>query len=487
MPIKSVPVAYNQAQAVDSEMLQIAYQYDPLNRLKEANYSDGSYFHYIYDEVGNRLSETTLNGTKTYVYDEASRLTSVNGTTYTWDNNGNLLSDGDQSYAYDHENRLKTVVDGAETYSYGYNGHDDRVRQTINGVTTSYLLDINAGLTQVLSDETNTYLYGMNRIAQYAGAQPQYYLGDALDSVRQVTDINDAVLLAQSFDPFGNPLKHQGTETSSFGYAGEQTDQTGLQFLRARYYSPIAGRFITQDLWVGDYFDPTTLNRFSYATSNPIAYTDPTGYYRCSVQSENYSVAECKKDVDLLLKTLAETGGKTGEQLVRVFNTHDSARYCWNSEYLGYCTILYDQITVNVSDNAGLMYWDGFSSLNIGTQTIQKARLSREDLLVTAGMLGHEIRHIQQTQLVNPSILAELDAYDTEAQIFKSMGIQDSSNGFVIDANGVSGLRGKPLYEILESPFGRRYTQEGYTTCKLLYWADKPIRSVTEWWYKLRH
>ena len=84
----------------------IAYVYDPLNRLTEADYSSGEYYHYAYDSVGNRLTEETHLETNLYAYDNANRLTSVNDVNYSWDNNGNLLSDGANSYAYDSVNRL---------------------------------------------------------------------------------------------------------------------------------------------------------------------------------------------------------------------------------------------------------------------------------------------------------------------------------------------------------------------------------------------
>jgi hypothetical protein len=74
----------------------------------------------------------------------------VDGVDYSWDANGNLLNDGVNSYTYDFANRL-TSVNG--TVNYGYNGLNDRLTQ--NGV--QYTLDLNAGLTQVLSDGTNTY------------------------------------------------------------------------------------------------------------------------------------------------------------------------------------------------------------------------------------------------------------------------------------------------------------------------------------------
>jgi len=50
------------------------------------------------------------NSVKTiYSYDNANRLTSVNGQNYAWDNNGNLLSDGVNTYGYDQTNRLISV------------------------------------------------------------------------------------------------------------------------------------------------------------------------------------------------------------------------------------------------------------------------------------------------------------------------------------------------------------------------------------------
>jgi YD repeat-containing protein len=71
-------------------------------------------------------------------------------------NNGNLLSDGVNAYAYDSANRLISVT-GNSTSEYAYNGLGDRLQQTVDGVPTNYTLDLNARLTQVLSDGTNTY------------------------------------------------------------------------------------------------------------------------------------------------------------------------------------------------------------------------------------------------------------------------------------------------------------------------------------------
>ena len=57
----------------------ISYTYDSLYRLRKAQYSTGESFAYTYDPVGNRLSLVTSNGSTSYEYDAANRLTGVNG------------------------------------------------------------------------------------------------------------------------------------------------------------------------------------------------------------------------------------------------------------------------------------------------------------------------------------------------------------------------------------------------------------------------
>jgi hypothetical protein len=82
----------------------------------------------------------------------------------------------------------------------------DRVSQTVGITTTNYTLDTStslsaglaAGLTQLLFDGTDTYLYGNGRIAQHDASGAQYFLGDALGSVRQLVDANGEVLLLMS-------------------------------------------------------------------------------------------------------------------------------------------------------------------------------------------------------------------------------------------------------------------------------------------------
>ncbi len=230
------------------------------------------------DPAGNRTAQTVDGAASIYQYDEANRLASVDGVTYTWDNNGNLLGDGTYIYTYDHANRLVSISNPQSTITNSYDGQGNRYQQTANGVTSTYALDLAAGLPQVLSDGANTYLYGLGRIAQQSAGGSEYFLADALGSVRQLVDASGTIVGTQSFDPYGNPLSSRGTLTS-YGFAGEWTDETGLQYLRARYYSPATGSFLSRDPFLGSLNQPATLNAYSYAGGNPVLYSDPSG--RC--------------------------------------------------------------------------------------------------------------------------------------------------------------------------------------------------------------
>jgi RHS repeat-associated protein len=264
-----------------STTLTITYGYDPLERLTAADYSEGSFFHYAYDAAGNRLSETTQAESNVYTYDDANRLASANGVAYAWDANGNLLSDGVNTYTYSIEGRLLSVSDGASTTSYTYNGDGDRVSQTVDGMMTHYVIDSATPLTMVLAEttgaETTYFLHGLDLVAQQSGTSTEYFVYDGLGSVRQVLDGSGSVLFTQAFDPYGNPDASTGTDSTSFGFTGEQTDANGLIFLRARYYDPKQGRFFTRDPFPGSTDYPATLNPYIYGLNNPILHTDPSG------------------------------------------------------------------------------------------------------------------------------------------------------------------------------------------------------------------
>ena len=61
-------------------------------------------------------------------------------------------------------------------------------------------------------------------------------------------------------------------------------DDTGLDYLRARYYDSQGGTFLTEDSYPGEDTDPLSQNRYSYVQNNPVNYTDPSGHFRNSIK-----------------------------------------------------------------------------------------------------------------------------------------------------------------------------------------------------------
>ncbi len=148
-------------------------------------------------------------------------------------------------------------------------------------ISTSLNAGLNTGLTQALSDGEHEYLYGAGRIAQLDmdTLDTEYFLGDALGSVRQLTDQTGAVAFAQTYDPYGVVTASTGSSASGYGFTGEY-QQDGLVYLRARHYAPGMGRFLTRDTWSGDANRPLSFNRWNYTDGNPVNFTDPSGYKR---------------------------------------------------------------------------------------------------------------------------------------------------------------------------------------------------------------
>jgi RHS repeat-associated protein len=206
------------------------------------------------------------------------RLTSVGGVALGWDAPGNVSNGGARSLRYDHANRLKQVTEGSLTTHFAYNGDGVRVGKTIGAAATDYLVDLAAALPVVISDTDAVYLYGLDIIAeQLAGADRYYYVHDGLGSVRQLVDSTGQVETRYTYDPFGVPLEGNGVP-NPWQFTGEAWDAgVGLLYLRARYYQPGTGRFVTKDPWPGNVWRPQTLKPYVYVGNSPANYADPSG------------------------------------------------------------------------------------------------------------------------------------------------------------------------------------------------------------------
>lgn len=79
-------------------------------------------------------------------------------------------------------------------------------------------------------------------------------------------------------DAFGNSFTVSGSTPNEMLYRGEQYDSDlGLYYLRARYYNPLTGRFMSRDPEDANPIDPKTLHRYLYASGDPVNLFDPSG------------------------------------------------------------------------------------------------------------------------------------------------------------------------------------------------------------------
>ena len=163
-----------------------------------------------------------------------------------------------------------------------------RVQQVISDGTSTetidYLLDANSGLTQVLGELSDNddmyYLLGLDVIGGENSDGWSYHHTDGLGSLRAVTDTAESLVSSASYSPYGVPVQNDIVDTS-FGFTGEQIDNNGLQYLRARYYSPELGTFLSRDPVFGQVGVAMSMNGYSYAHSNPTNFTDPSGQFVC--------------------------------------------------------------------------------------------------------------------------------------------------------------------------------------------------------------
>lgn len=110
--------------------------------------------------------------------------------------------------------------------------------------------------------------------------QKQYYVTDPYGNVVQLTDEDGKVTRGYEYDTFGNEIDLDGKDDNPFRYCGEYLDkETGEIYLRARYYQPAVGRFLTRDTYTGEEEDMLSLHLYTYCKNDGVNAWDPSGHY----------------------------------------------------------------------------------------------------------------------------------------------------------------------------------------------------------------
>jgi RHS repeat-associated protein len=103
-------------------------------------------------------------------------------------------------------------------------------------------------------------------------------LQDGQGSTRTLTNSAGVVTDTYDYTAFGEIYSQSGTTENKYLYTGQQFDEpTGLYSLRARFYNPAVGRFLSQDTYPVNFGNPIELNRYAYAGNNPVSFSDPSG------------------------------------------------------------------------------------------------------------------------------------------------------------------------------------------------------------------
>ncbi|MFC3743450.1 RHS repeat-associated core domain-containing protein [Paractinoplanes deccanensis] len=303
----------------------VAYAYDEADQVTSACYGVASCtdktvkpvgrIDYKYDLAGNRTEQvrsgTAGNDVTEYEYDDADQLVEeeVEGpshereTEYRYDARGNQIKAGGDKFEYNLDNTLaKATLASGQSTTFAYDARGLRLSSTTafqaQTSTQRWSWDVAGTLPQIAIDtveqggavtEKRGFTYGPDDepLALLDPASGVHsYTHDWLGGTANLLTPSGTVEQGYDYDPFGRPrvgptlagqqLPEQSVE-NPLQFTGQYQDSTsgdGNYYLRARNYDPGTGRFGSRDPMPTG---PGATSAYTYASNNPVAYTDPTG------------------------------------------------------------------------------------------------------------------------------------------------------------------------------------------------------------------
>ena len=298
-----------------------AYTYDMLGRITRETKTGREDISYTYDANNNRKQMTIGNKTTAYQYnknDELLRTDTLHTDTekndvviYKNDKNGNQLAAvnrseipaeaKDTSYIdvdvtlgdnqlndnvvnhYNALNQLTETLTKNYKVSFTYDAEGLRTGKTANGEKTIYVWDGDQVVMELSKGGAvqKRYIRGNDLVYADKGENTEktYYVTDMHGNVVQLLDESGNVTKTYEYDSFGNEVKPEKKDENPYRYCGEYYDkETEEVYLRARYYEPGVGRFITRDTYTGESDEPLSLHLYTYCANDGVNAWDPSGH-----------------------------------------------------------------------------------------------------------------------------------------------------------------------------------------------------------------
>ena len=244
-------------------------------------------YNYTMDPSGNRTGAESYQPDNTqppsqnisYTYNDDNRLLTAGSTAFTYDTRGNLLTKTGSTYTWNVRNLLNSVTTGGSTYTYKYDPIGNRIARIVGNSETRYVVARGTLLAETNKQGSITayYVYGLGLISKVTPQGAAYYYHyDNIGSTVAITNQSGAIVNKYAYDAFGKVLSQTEAISNPFKFVGAfgvMDEGNGLLYMRARYYDPSTGRFISKDPigWAGG------LNLYGYTGNNPVNWVDPEG------------------------------------------------------------------------------------------------------------------------------------------------------------------------------------------------------------------
>ncbi len=321
------------------------YSYDDANRLTGIAHAAGGLVVAQWGVVLNVLGEPSTATAvlplppvfpttgQTLTYTTGNQIATSNGSTYTYDNDGQWIGLANQTAIaeYDIYGHLTALHQPTEA-QFTYDGDGLRIGATIGGSVSNYLFDVNgyqdaavergdparalvavsfaptiAGvigpwpisaantaptppldaldrLLEVRDDQQqilHRVVHGLG-VLWHEGADGTYQVlhDDMSGNIVALTGSAGALLDRSNYDPFGQSLGRSGASFNPFTFGGRYgvlDAGNGFLHMRNRAYATAQMRFLQPDYFLGAPYRPQTLNRYAYVAGNPLQGIDPLG------------------------------------------------------------------------------------------------------------------------------------------------------------------------------------------------------------------